>query len=37
MIAARVPLAAFEQMIRDGTIKDALSVAAYALLKLEPG
>lgn len=35
MIAARFPLAAFEQMIRDGTIKDALSVAAYALLKLE--
>jgi ADP-ribose pyrophosphatase len=34
MITARFPLAQFEHMIRDGTIKDALSVAAYGLLKL---
>src|SRR5262249_37290180 len=34
MVSARFPIAQFEQMIRDGTIKDALSVAAYGLLKL---
>jgi len=34
MITAPFPVAAFERMIRDGTIKDALSIAAYGLFKL---
>jgi ADP-ribose pyrophosphatase len=34
MITARFPVAQFERMIRDGTIRDALSIAAYGLLKL---
>jgi hypothetical protein len=34
MITAPFPVAAFERMIRDGTIKDALTIAAYGLFKL---
>ena len=34
MTTAPFPVAAFERMIREGTIKDALSIAAYGLFKL---
>jgi hypothetical protein len=35
MICRRFALAEVERMIRDGTIKDATTVAAYGLLRLQ--
>jgi hypothetical protein len=35
LIVKRVPIADFEEMIRNGRIKDAASIAAWALLDIK--
>jgi ADP-ribose pyrophosphatase len=35
MICREVPLAAFEAMIRDGTVQEAMTISAFALLRLK--